>query len=142
MNMIKPWIINTGIKEIEKGEHLIDPDKTVLIQIVDMGAKFPYPHYKTMFRNIYKYQFDDLSYNTPGSITEQDAKSIAINLRYAKSNNLNVVVHCHAGVSRSAAVHKSGVEYGFKDMNPSKLYYIPNIQVLDYLRKELNLYVI
>lgn len=130
------WIENCSLKDICTGNHCLDEGKTVLIQIVDIGAKFPTPKYKDKFRNIYKYQFDDLDKETDvGTCSWEDAKNIANRLQHAYDNKLNVVVHCHAGLCRSGAVVQAGINRGFDDTGKLR---IPNILVLNKINTFLN----
>lgn len=129
------WIENCSIADIIKGNHFLDPQKTILIQIVDVDFKFPEPKFKKDFRNIFKFQFDDVDKETDDNkISTEDAKLLAQRLQEAWDNNLNVVVHCHAGLCRSGAVAEVGIIIGFQDTGKLR---IPNILVKNMLKKQI-----
>lgn len=129
------WIENCSIADIVKGNHFLDVQKTILIQIVDVGTRWPEPKFKKEFRNIFKFQFDDVDKETDDNkISEEDAKLLAQRLQDAFDNNLNVVVHCHAGLCRSGAVTEVGLMMGFQETGKLR---IPNIFVKNMIRKHL-----
>lgn len=131
--MNTPWIENCSIKDIKNGIHYLDPQKTILIQIVDVGFEFPNPKYKKDFRNIFKFQFDDVDKEEDiNKISEEDAAIIAEKLQGAFNRGLNVVVHCHAGLCRSGAVVEAGILLGFQDTGKFR---VPNILVKNMIKK-------
>lgn len=133
-----PWIENIGIKEVRNGFHHDAGDNSMLIQIVDLDSEFPKPKYQ--FKETRKFKFldveedDELLYD--GCISDEDAKHIAEALTHAFENSMNVVVHCHMGVSRSGAVVEVGTMMGFSDAGKFR---VPNLTVKRKLMKELNL---
>ena len=135
-----PWIENIGLKEVKQGFHHDAGPNSMLIQIVDPGMEFPTP--KHAFKKTSQYFFLDVEdKNIPGAIfdaaiTDADAKGIAEDLRYAFENSMNVVVHCHMGVSRSGAVAEVGTMIGFSDVGKFR---VPNLLVKHKLMRELNL---
>ena len=99
----------------------------MLIQILDKDEEFPVP--PPEFAEFHRFEFldeegsnyygldYDMSYPTNGDlITAQQAKEIAQLLMKARSQRMNVVVHCHAGIFRSGAVAEVGVLMGFEDV--------------------------
>lgn len=133
-----PWIEHVGLKEIKEGFHHNPGPNSMLIQIVDFMTEFPRPKYQ--FKETRKYKFldveedDELLYD--GVISDEDAAHIAKALRHAFENNMNVIVHCHMGVSRSGAVAEVGTMIGFSDVGKFR---VPNLTVKRKLMRELNL---
>ena len=117
---MKPWIENIGLKEIRDGYHHDAGFNSMLIQIVDPATEFPTP--KHAFRETHQYSFLDVDESDilndifDAAITDEDARNIAVNLLHAISSGMNVVVHCHMGVSRSGAVAEVGTILGFRDV--------------------------
>ncbi len=107
-----PWIQHFSRSDIKNGTHYEPGDNTVLIQIKDCDEDFVKP--KRRFVNIIKFEFEDVEDETnPNSITDHDAKLIAMVLRDAYEKNRNVIVHCVAGLCRSSAVAVAGHQIGF-----------------------------
>jgi len=118
--MMKPWIENIGLKEVRDGYHHDAGFNSMLIQIVDPGTEFPKPKYH--FKEVRQFFFLDVDdsdhdkFYFEAAITNEDAKGIAEALQHAWDNSMNVVVHCHMGVSRSGAVAEVGTMMGFRDV--------------------------
>ena len=133
-----PWIENVGLKEIKDGFHHDAGINSMLIQICDYGTEFPTPKYQ--FRETHQFKFldveedDKLLYECV--ISDEDAIGIAEALQHAFENSMNVVVHCHMGVSRSGAVAEVGTMIGFSDAGKFR---VPNLTVKRKLMKALNL---
>ena len=131
-----PFIQNVSMSDIKFGHHLYEPDQTILIQIVDPGVEFPDPKFKFP-AGIFQFEFldaeDDSKFDEDFLFSESDAKSIANILRLALCGDVNVVVHCHAGLCRSGAVAEIGIMLGFK---PTIRTRIPNLRVKRMLMKE------
>lgn len=123
-----PWIQNVSLSDIEKGFHFDAGSNSMLIQIVDPAMQFPKP--KCEFKETYKFEFLDLEQNDEWGhefkITDTQAKELVILLKYALSRNMNVIVHCVAGVCRSGAVCEIGVMLGFDD---TEVFRSPNLMV-------------
>ena len=138
--MMKPWIENISLDDVRKGYHYDPGFNSMLIQIVDPGVEFPKP--KVDFRKTYQFYFLDVEDNEPdgclydAAITNADAKGIAEALKEAWKESMNVVVHCHMGVSRSGAVAEVGVMMGFRD---TEKFRIPNLMVKHKLMYYLDL---
>lgn len=138
--MMAPWIENISLDDIRKGYHFDPGFNSMLIQIVDPGTDFPKPKYN--FRKVYKFFFLDVEDNEPdgclydAAITNQDAKGIAAALREAWDNSMNVVVHCHMGVSRSGSVAEVGTMMGFRD---TEKFRVPNLMVKKKLMEQLGM---
>lgn len=127
------FITNVSYADIQKGHHEEAGENAMLIQIVDVNSMFPKPLKK--FTKIYQFKFDD-EIEGPNAITDDQAKEIAEALLEAKEKNMNVVVHCFAGLCRSGAVADVGIEIGF---NPPDRKRLPNSLVWMKLRNALNL---
>ena len=138
---MKPWIENISLADVRSGYHYDPGPNCMLIQIVDPGTEFPKPKYKP-WRRIRQFFFLDVEDNEPDgalyscAITNADAKGIADALREAWDNGMNVVVHCHMGVSRSGAVAEVGVMMGFRD---TEKFRVPNLMVKKKLMEQLGM---
>jgi predicted protein tyrosine phosphatase len=69
-------------------------------------------------------------------ISEDQAKELVRLLRHAYDNKMNVVVHCFAGVSRSAAIAEVGIKMGFQEVEKFRS---PNSRVMRLMMAELGL---
>ena len=127
------FITNVSYVDIQQGHHEEAGENAMLIQIVDVNDEFPKPLKR--FTIIHQFKFDDET-EGPNVITDDQAKAIAEALLEAKEKNMNVVVHCFAGLCRSGAVTDVGIEIGF---NPPDRARQPNSLVRMKLRKALNL---
>lgn len=130
-----PWIKNVSLANIEKGQHPVDRN-AMLIQIVDPDMKFPTPVHE--FAETYRFQFLDLeagdNANVSLKISDADAAHLVTLLQSALVRDLNVIVHCVAGVCRSGAVCEVGIMMGFDD---TKAYRSPNLLVKHKMMKVL-----
>ena len=111
------FIQNVSYADVKNGTHLDPGENSFLIQICDQNIEFPVPAFQ--FKEIRKYNFMDVEETdqqfTQYQITQTQADSIAADLQYAYENQMNVIVHCIAGVCRSGAVAEVGVCLGFDD---------------------------
>jgi rhodanese-related sulfurtransferase len=120
------WIQNVSKHDIIMGNHRDPGDNTMLIQIMDPDEGFPKPKYK--FSECHQFEFLDVEghgYTNFGDdevtdvsdqlITDDQAKQLSKLLLQAKERNMNIVVHCYAGIFRSGAVAEVGVMLGFED---------------------------
>lgn len=132
-----PWIQNVSLDCVRKGHHIRVGENSMLIQIVDPAMEFPTPLYK--FGEVHQFEFldieeDGLTNNGGGTLTDMSEFAIrpehAVRLVYllkrAMERNMDVVVHCVAGVCRSGAVCEVGVMMGFQD---AEAYRMPNLLV-------------
>ena len=130
------WIQNISLDAIKKGHHNNVSQNSMLIQIVDPCTEFPTPKY--LFKEVRQYEFLDVELaNDVGfefAITQDQADSLVADLQYALDNNMDVVVHCHAGICRSGAVAEIGVMMGFQDTETIR---IPNMRVKSFMMKKL-----
>ena len=104
-------IVNANRQEISNGSTLgLDPDRTIVIQIVDPASFFPQA---SAFVSQIRLQFDDVEEEEDQAIQPWQAEIILNTLRAARAADLNVVVHCHAGLCRSGAV----VEFALRHLD-------------------------
>lgn len=113
-----PFIENVSRSAIEKGQHHSAGLNAMLIQITDPDSPFPLPLYS--FRKVAQYRFWDTEDDEDLCPQYMDAINLVENLRYALANNMNVVVHCQAGLCRSGAVAEIGKQMGFIDCERPK----------------------
>lgn len=137
-----PKIINLSMSDVTHGKF---PDwceeNTILIQIQDVDcsptAKFANVKRRGRFVRLIQMRFDDVDTPDPKywtEISDDQAKELADIIKLAKEANLNIAVHCHAGLCRSGAVVEAAVRYGFEDPKKDRF---PNILVLKKLSKLL-----
>lgn len=130
------WIQNVALADIQKGFHRDPGTNSMLIQIVDPAMEFPTP--KHQFKETHQFEFLDLEegdkFAEEFKITDAQAQQLVDLLRKAQDNDMNVVVHCVAGVCRSGAVCEVGVMMGFND---TFLYRSPNMMVKHKMMKVL-----
>ena len=137
---MKPWIENISLDDVRKGYHYDPGFNSMLIQIVDPGMEFPKPKYN--FRRTRQFFFLDVEDNEEDgvlyscAITNEDAKGIAAALQEAWNEGMNVIVHCHMGVSRSGAVAEVGTIMGFRDVGKFR---VPNLMVKKKLMEQLGM---
>jgi len=136
--MLAPWIENISLDDVRKGYHYDAGFNSMLIQICDYLTEFPTPLHQ--FRETVQFRFLDVEEDDKMLyecvISDSDAVSIATALQHAWDNHMNVVVHCHMGVSRSGAVAEVGEMLGFRS---TEKFRIPNQTVKRKLTKVLNL---
>lgn len=132
-----PWIQNTSLDDVRRGTHFQPGPNAMLIQIVDPCMEFPESKYP--FREVHQFEFLDLERDDlPGAeefkITQDQADRLVYLLQSALAKNMNVVVHCVAGICRSGAVCEVGVMMGFQD---PEVYRSPNLLVKHRMMKAL-----
>lgn len=89
--------------EARKASFGIVPEQTVIISISDMYENANKFARNPNIRGICKVFFDDVDAGTPNAITESDAHQIC-KFMQNHPNAKNIIVHCGAGISRSAGV--------------------------------------
>lgn len=130
------FIQNVAYSDVKNGTHLDPGSNSLLIQICDPKIDFPEPKFE--FKEVRQFNFmdveeDEVEYQQY-QISQQQADEIAKTLQYALDNNMNVIVHCIAGICRSGAVAEVGVCMGFDD---TYAYRQPNCFVKKRLFKSL-----
>ena len=132
-----PWIQNTSLADVRAGTHFHPGTNAMLIQVVDPCMEFPQPKYE--FREVHQFEFldlerDDMPDAEEFKITDAQAAQLVQLLQHALANNMNVVVHCVAGICRSGAVCEVGVMLGFQD---PEVYRSPNLLVKHKMMHQL-----
>ena len=134
------WIANFSLDDVKKGNHVIPNNDAILIQICDPETHFPKSPYENLFVKVFQFSFLDTNFSVePRAINDYQAEKIADALNFAKDNNLNVIVHCHAGICRSGAVAEVGTLIGFDILKNHKQPRIPNTLVFKKVRLALNI---
>lgn len=136
------FIQNTSLLNVQSGNHFHPGENAILIQLCDPPGNFPVP--KRKFTEIY--QFDFLDLDEPGlvdsrdealeefQITQEQADELVKILQSALERDMNVIVHCHAGVCRSGAVAEVGVMMGFEDTGARRQ---PNVLIKKMMMRSL-----
>lgn len=124
-----PWIQNTSMSDVKRGTHRQPGPNAMLIQICDPPGDFPQPHHQ--FQEVHRFQFLDVERDTEVldeamRCSQAQADVLVRLLKHAQANDMNVIVHCHAGVCRSGAVCEIGVMMGFDD---TEVFRSPNLLV-------------
>lgn len=132
-----PWIENIAAADVTKRYHHEAGENSMLIQIMDpCSSWWPEPIHK--FKKAYRFEFLDAEdgdrFPEEALISDEQAAEIVGLLQHAMENNMNVVVHCMAGLCRSGAVAEVGVMMGFGDTERTR---IPNMRVKHKLMKQL-----
>jgi hypothetical protein len=110
-----------------------------LIQICDPPGDFPQPFHT--FREVHQFEFLDVERDTHVDdeamrCSQAQADELVRLLQHALTNDMDVVVHCHAGVCRSGAVCEVGVMMGFQD---TRVFRSPNLLVKHRMMKALGM---
>lgn len=140
-----PFIQNASMASIKKGDHLDAGQNSMLIQIVDPAYHVPEPFHKFMSRHVFEFLDigeDGMTNIGEGhavdmsefAITQKQADEIVSLLKHAMDSNMNVIVHCHAGLCRSGAVAEIGIMMGFEETSARRM---PNAFVKKLMLKSL-----
>jgi predicted protein tyrosine phosphatase len=140
-----PWIQNVALVDIPRGYHPDPGFNSMLIQIVDPCMQFPVPKHE--FRETHQFEFLDIEETgmtnlgdgtmvdmSEFAVTQEQADRLVELLQRALDEQMNVVVHCVAGVCRSGAVCEVGVMMGFRD---TEAYRHPNLLVKKLMMRKL-----
>ena len=140
-----PWIQNVALRDIQTGFHINPGPNAMLIQILDPCMEFPTSQHA--FREIHQFEFLDVEADgltnlgdgewtdmSEFAVTPEQAEKLVSALKHALEHEMNVIVHCVAGVCRSGAVAEIGVMMGFDD---AKAYRQPNLLVKHLMMKSL-----
>lgn len=125
-----PLIENVSWDDVKNGRHTDMGDNAILIQIANPASFFPEP--KAKFIGRFKFEFLDAEdsdverYGEEFLISDQQADLLVDLLRSAMQDDLNVLVHCHAGICRSGAVVEVAQMMGF---TPTDRFRQPNLRV-------------
>lgn len=118
------FIENASRFDVATGFHSDPGPNAMLIQISDLLSEHPKP--KLPFKEVHGFRFEDIEEDEEWAITQDQANEIGALLKRAKEHNMNVIVHCHAGLCRSGAVVECGIFIGF---NPPDRLRMPNTLV-------------
>ena len=120
-------------KEAVKYSYHLHKKQSVIISISNVGESRPCfsRQVHNGIRSICYLQFDDVEKGEENAITEKDAQKIAAFINRFKGEIPRIIVHCEAGISRSA-----GVCAAIK--NPK---YVPNMSCYRMLLDSLLCYV-
>lgn len=134
-----PWIENVAAADIPLRFHHDAGPNSMLIQITDPASWRPEPKHE--FREIHHFEFLDIEDGDEALepemfISPHQAKELVRLLRNALDKNMNVVVHCYAGVCRSGAVAAVGERMGFMLVEGFRS---PNTRVMRLMMEELGL---
>ena len=135
-----PFIQNCAASDINTGQFYKDPGaNSMLIQISDPAGWVPDP--KHDFAEVHHFEFldvekDDHVYDPAFRCSQSQASNLVRLLQHALELDMNVIVHCTAGICRSGAVTEIGVLLGFTDTGR---YRQPNLLVKHQMVRELGL---
>lgn len=132
-----PFIQNAAAADMPIAYHKDPGPNAMLIQITDPASWRPTP--KHQFKETYHFEFLDVEMNDHVDDEEMrcsqaQADELVRLLQHALANQMNVIVHCYAGVCRSGAVCEVGVMMGFADTGR---YRQPNLLVKHRMMKAL-----
>ena len=135
-----PLIENVSMEDVRKGTHTDMGENAMLIQITDPAYYPPIP--KQDFRIITQFEFLDAEdediekygYDEGFLISDEQAEELIEFLDWALEKDMNVIVHCHAGICRSGAVVEVASMMGF---TPTDRFRAPNLRVKNKLMKVL-----
>lgn len=136
-----PFIQNIALYDLTIDYFKNPGDNAVLIQILDNDME-NWPVSKHQFKEIHRFKFLDVEEHQLVNenftkISDEQANDIANILTKALDRDMNVIVHCHAGVCRSGAVCEVGVMMGFEDTHRFRS---PNLFVKKKILKALGMY--
>ena len=135
-----PFIQNCAASDINTGQFYLDPGaNSMLIQISDPAGWVPDP--KHDFAEVHHFEFldvekDDHVFEPEWRCSQTQASNLVRLLQHALELDMNVIVHCTAGICRSGAVTEIGVLLGFTD---TMRYRQPNLLVKHQMMRELGL---
>ena len=130
------WIENVSMSAVHLGHHSDLGTNTMLIRIQDPATEFCPTKYS--FKEVHCFEFldaeDEDGFDEDFKISDSQAKEIVMLLQHALETNMNVLVHCHAGICRSGAVVEIGSMMGF---TPTERYRQPNLRVKSKMMKAM-----
>jgi predicted protein tyrosine phosphatase len=131
------WIQNVAAADIPTGFHVAVKENSMLIQIMDPASRW-WPVPKHSFKEVHQFEFLDAEdkdgFDDDFKISDAQAQELVRLLQHALDNNMDVVVHCMAGLCRSGAVCEVGVMMGFQD---TEKFRSPNMRVKHKMMKVL-----
>ena len=133
-----PLIENVSWDDVKHGNHTDMGANSMLIQIANPATFFPEPKYN--FALTYQFEFLDAEdsdaerYGEEFLISDYQAGQLVLLLQYAKAMQMNVLVHCRAGICRSGAVVEVASMLGFDTTNRFRQ---PNLRVKHKMMRQL-----
>lgn len=132
------WIENVSKQDVALGIHSDFGPNAMLIRIQDPATEFGKVARADMFKEVYEFEFLDAEdadgFEDEVKISDEQAAELVRLLQRAMDNNMNVLVHCHAGICRSGAVTEVGSMMGF---TATERYRQPNLRVKHRMMKAL-----
>lgn len=107
----------------------------ILIRLHNPDYEFPEGE-SEFLREVFFHEVFEIAVDDSDNIPEDVIEELAIILTVAKNLGKNIVVHCHAGISRSGAVVEVATMMGFEDIGR---YRSPNRVLKEKLRKALGI---
>lgn len=134
-----PFIENCAASDIPESFHCDPGPNSMLIQITDPASWVPTPKHK--FKEQYHFEFldiddDDDPIDPKMFISEEQSKELVKLLKHALKNDMNIIVHCFAGICRSGAVVEVASHIGF---DPIDKFRSPNTRVMRLMMSELGI---
>lgn len=135
-----PEIIVMSRRDTIKYSHAENMKSSIIISITDYNKSFPIIHKTTNNKilRILRLRFDDVTETDDNytAIDDEQAKTIASFVKM-NMNIEKIIVHCEAGISRSAGCAAAIMKYLKNDDTPifDNSYYKPNMTVY---RKVIN----
>ena len=127
------FIQNVSRAAAKTGEHISPGRNSMLISITDPCQEYLTPAFP--FKEIHRFEFLDTDdESNEFSCTSLQATELVLLLEYALDNEMNVIVHCNAGIYRSGAVAEIGVIMGFRDTHTHR---IPNVLIKNLMMRKL-----
>ncbi len=128
-----PYVTNLSMQDVTQGRF---PEwcntNTVLIQIQDVDdspfARFANVKKRSRFVEVYQFRFDDLDSESFTSLSDEQAETLVEIIKCCYEQDVNIAVHCHAGLCRSGAIKTLCVRYGFEDIDNAEAF--PNLLVM------------
>lgn len=121
------------MRDVLDGNHPDFGDNCFLIRLQDPETEFLPP--KKRFSEIFYFNFLDAEDSTDckdeHKVTIEVAQQIVDILQRAINENMNVLVHCHAGICRSGAVVEVASMMGFETFGRR----IPNVRLKTMMMK-------
>jgi predicted protein tyrosine phosphatase len=110
------FIQNVSLDAVKDGDHKDPTTNSMLISIVDPDKYAPETPYK--FREVHRFKFLDVDprvsdrrFREDWMVSDEDGVGIVAALQRASDQNMNVIVHCHAGLYRSGAVVQFALDH-------------------------------
>lgn len=132
------WIENVSKQDVALGFHSDFGPNAMLIRIQDPATEFGKIARADIFKEVYEFEFLDAEdadgFEDEVKISDEQAAELVSLLQRAMDNNMNVLVHCHAGICRSGAVTEVGSMMGF---TATERFRQPNLRVKRRMMKAL-----